>query len=96
MDLGRRVLEQQESRYTEEEDMYEEEVAQLSSLPTAFENGAWSQEDVEWIIKWKVGPAFVKPVLGYFQKTTIQSFKNISNEQFTSRVFGTRLRHSPP
>lgn len=68
MDLGRRVLEQQESRYTEEEDMYEEEVAQLSSLPTAFENGAWSQEDVEWIIKWKVGPAFVKPVLGYFQK----------------------------
>jgi len=68
MDLGRRVLEHLESKYPEEEDMYDEEVEQLESLPTAFENGTWSQEDVEWIIEWKVGPAFVKPVLGYFHK----------------------------
>jgi thermostable 8-oxoguanine DNA glycosylase len=60
------MLEHFEAKYPEKEDMYEEEVAQLESLPTAFENGTWSQEDVEWIIEWKVGPAFVKPVLGYF------------------------------
>jgi len=62
MDLGRRVLEQQEPRYAEEEDMYEEEVARLKSLPTAFEEDEWSRDDIEWIIEWKVG-VFVKPVL---------------------------------
>jgi len=66
MDLSQRTLEYLESKYPEEEDMYDEEVEQLESLPTAFENGTWSQEDVEWIIEWKVGPAFVKPVLGHF------------------------------
>jgi hypothetical protein len=67
MDLGQRVLEQQEPRYAEEEDMYEEEVARLKSLPTAFEEDEWSRDDIEWIIEWKVGPEFVKPVLGYFR-----------------------------
>jgi hypothetical protein len=62
MDLGQRVLEQQEPRYAEEEDMYEEEVARLKSLPTAFEEDEWSRDDIEWIIEWKVG-VFVKPVL---------------------------------
>jgi hypothetical protein len=40
MDLSRHILEQQESRYAEEEDRYEEEVARLESLPTAFEEGS--------------------------------------------------------
>jgi len=63
MDLGQRVLEQQKSRYAEEEDMYGEEVARLDALPTAFEEDEWSRDDIEW----KVGPEFVKPVLGYFR-----------------------------
>ena len=67
MDLGRRVLEQQESRYAEEEDLYEEEVARLESLPTAFEEGEWSREDLEWIIEWKVG-VFTKPTLKHLRK----------------------------
>lgn len=67
MDLSRRVLEHFESKYPEEEDMYEEEVVQLESLPTAFEEGSWSQEDLEWIIEWKVGNAFVKPVLRHLR-----------------------------
>lgn len=67
MDLGRRILEQKEVLYAETEDLYDDEVAQLESLPTAFEEGTWSQEDVEWIIEWKVGKAFEKPVLRYFR-----------------------------
>ncbi|MFT4905161.1 MAG: hypothetical protein ACI8UR_001732 [Natronomonas sp.] len=56
------MLEHFEAKYPEKEDMYEEEVAQLESLPTAFEEGEWSREDLEWIIEWKVG-VFLKPVL---------------------------------
>ena len=67
MDLSRRVLEQKETLYAETEDLYEDEITQLEALPEAFEKGTWTQEDVEWIIKWKVGNAFEKPVLGYFR-----------------------------
>ena len=69
MDLSRRVLEQQESRYAEEEDLYEEEVVRLESLPTAFEEGTWSREDLEWIIEWKVG-VFRKPILKHLHKNS--------------------------
>ena len=67
MDLSRRVLEHLESKYPEQEDMYEEEVEQLESLPTAFEEGTWSREDLEWIIEWKVG-VFTKPILKHLRK----------------------------
>jgi thermostable 8-oxoguanine DNA glycosylase len=67
MDLSRRVLEHLESKYPKQEDMYEEEVEQLELLPTAFEEGTWSREDLEWIIEWKVGNAFVKPVLRHLR-----------------------------
>jgi len=66
MDLSRRILEQKETLYAEAEDLYEDEISQLEALPTAFEEGTWTQEDVEWIIEWKVGKAFEKPVLRYF------------------------------
>ena len=62
MTLSQQWLEQQEPRYAEEEDMYEEEVARLNSLPTVFEEGEWLRDDLEWIIEWKVG-VFLKPVL---------------------------------
>lgn len=74
MDLGRRVIEQQESRYAEEEDLYEEEVARLESLPTAFEKGEWSREDLEWIIEWKVG-VFTKPTLKHLRKNSDEEIR---------------------
>ena len=67
MDLGRRVLEQQEPLYAEEEEMYEEEVARLESLPAAFEEDEWTREDLEWIIEWKVR-VFTKPTLKHLNK----------------------------
>ena len=67
MDLSRRVIEHLESKYPEQEDMYEEEIEQFESLPTAFEEGTWSREDLEWIIEWKVG-VFTKPILKHLRK----------------------------
>lgn len=67
MGLTRHALEQLESKYPDEEERYEEEVARLESLPTAFQNGEWSREDLEWIIEWKVG-VFTKPILKHLQK----------------------------
>jgi thermostable 8-oxoguanine DNA glycosylase len=67
MDLSRHVLEQQERLYAKEEDLYEEEVARVESLPTSFEKGEWSHEDLEWIIEWKVG-VFTKPTLKHLRK----------------------------
>jgi len=67
MDLSQRMLEHLESKYPKEEDMYDEEVKQLESLPTAFEEGTWSREDLEWIIEWKVG-VFTKPILKHLRK----------------------------
>jgi thermostable 8-oxoguanine DNA glycosylase len=61
------MLEHLESKYPREEDMYDEEVKQLESLPTAFEEGTWSREDLEWIIEWKVG-VFTKPILKHLRK----------------------------
>ena len=65
--MGRRVLEQKEALYAKTEDLYEDEIEQLESLPTAFEEGTWSQEDVEWILEWKTG-VFTKPTLRHFRK----------------------------
>ena len=61
------MLEHLESKYPKEEDMYDEEVEQLESLPTAFKKGTWSREDLEWIIEWKVG-VFTKPILKHLRK----------------------------
>lgn len=61
------MLEHFEAKYPEEEDIYEEEVAQLESLPTAFEEGTWSREDLQWIIEWKVR-VFTKPTLKHLRK----------------------------
>jgi len=77
MDLSRHVLEQQERLYAEEEDLYEEEVARLESLPTAFEEGEWSHEDLEWIIEWKVG---------VFTKPTLKHLRSNDDEEITARI----------
>jgi thermostable 8-oxoguanine DNA glycosylase len=61
------MLEHLESKYPKKEDMYDEEVEQLESLPTVFKEGTWSREDLEWIIEWKVG-VFTKPILKHLRK----------------------------
>lgn len=53
MNLGQRLLEQQEPAYAEEEDSYREEIERLDTFPTSFEDGSWTIEDVEWIVQWK-------------------------------------------
>ena len=79
MDLGRRVLEQQEPLYAEEEEMYEDEVARLESLPTAFEEDEWTHEDLEWIIEWKVR-VFTKPTLKHLDKNDDEEIRARINE----------------
>ena len=54
MDLGRRVLQQQEAVYEKEEDQYAEEIEYLETLPEAFKEGTWMWEDLEWIVRWKM------------------------------------------
>lgn len=56
MGLDRRLIISKAEEYFEiasEERYQKEEPNQLQRLPTAFENGTWDWEDLEWIVRWK-------------------------------------------
>lgn len=88
MELGRRVLKQQEAAYEKEEDQYAEEIERLETLPKAFEKGTWTWEDLEWIVRWKMtGSPFVGKVLDDF---------NTNDETFVSSQIEKSVAASSP
>jgi hypothetical protein len=94
MELGRRVLEQQEAVYKEEEDQYAEEVERLETLPRAFEDGTWSWEDLEWIVRWKMtGSPFVGKVLDDFNSNDAAFVTSQVEKTVASSSPGEKLSH---
>ena len=63
MSLTRLLLEEQEVAYESEEDQYAEEIERLETLPSAFDEGTWSIEDMKWIVRWKSSRS-----IGYFER----------------------------
>jgi len=49
--LSQQLLEEQEVAYEAEEDQYTEEIERLETLPLAFEEGSWTWDDLEWIVR---------------------------------------------
>jgi len=88
MTLTRRLLEEQEVAYEAEEDQYAEEMKRLETLSESFEEGTWTWDDLEWIVRWKMtGSPFVGKVLDDF---------NSNDETFvTSQIEKTVAASSP-
>jgi len=88
MTLSQQLLEEQEVAYEAEEDQYAEEIERLETLPEAFEEGIWTWDDLEWIVRWKMtGSPFVGKVLDDF---------NSNDETFvTSQIEKTVAASSP-
>ena len=87
MSLSQRSLESMEKLYADEEDLYDEEVERLDSLPSAFEEGEWSREDLEWIIRWKVG-VFEKPIIRHLEENDDDEVR----QKVEKAVHGTKMR----
>jgi hypothetical protein len=88
MTLSQELLEEQEVAYEAEEDQYAEEIERLETLPPAFDEGTWTWDDLEWIVRWKMtGSPFVEKVLDDF---------NSNDETFvTSQIEKTVAASSP-
>lgn len=55
MQIGTRLLEEKANQYSDEIDDYESEEERLDALPTAFDTGSWTVNDIAWIVKdWKL------------------------------------------
>lgn len=66
MRLNRELIVSKADEYMEiadNERYQEEEPRQLERLPIAFENGTWTWEDLEWIVRWKAHRS-----IGYFRR----------------------------
>lgn len=63
MTLRRHPLEQHIDGYGTLEGTSQEEDGHLKTLPEAFENGSWTVEDIEWIVRWKSSRS-----MGYFRR----------------------------
>lgn len=63
MTLRRHPLEQQFDEYKTLGGASQEEDEHLKILREAFDNGSWTVEDIEWIVRWKSSRS-----MGYFQR----------------------------
>jgi hypothetical protein len=89
MTLTRRLLEQKVNDY--EEPQYDEELDRLDSLPDKFESGDWTQDDLKWIITWKVGRAFEKPTLRHFLSNPDERISDAIETAVTARAVGDKV-----
>ncbi|EMA43109.1 hypothetical protein [Halococcus saccharolyticus] len=63
MQLTNSLIEQKARQYRESVPEYEEEARKIETLPSDFEAGTWSWDDLEWIVKWKSNRS-----IGYFRQ----------------------------
>lgn len=89
MTLTQQLLEQKVNDY--EEPLYEDELDRLDSLPKKFENGDWTQDDLEWIITWKVGRAFEKPTLRHLRSNPNERINDAIETAVTARAIGDKV-----
>lgn len=90
MTLSRQLLEAKAKDY--EDQYYEEELERLETLPRKFANDGWVMDDLEWIIKWKVGVAFEKPVLRHFRSNDEAAIREAIEEAVSAQSVGERVR----
>ncbi len=89
MSLSRRLIEQKMNDY--EDPIFEEELEQLDALPELFSNGKWTQDDLEWIIKWKVGTAFEKPTLRHIRSNSDEQIRQAIETAVNARTVGDKV-----
>ena len=78
MGLSRDLITSKAEEYFEiasEKQYQEEEPKQLTQLPTAFENGTWTWEDLEWIVRWKTHRS-----IGYFNRNDPEKVDEVITE----------------
>lgn len=63
MTLSRHLLERTIDGYDSMDGLSEEEYEYLRTLPEAFDNGTWTYDDVEWVVRWKSSRS-----IGYFKQ----------------------------
>jgi hypothetical protein len=79
MTLSQELLEEQKVVYEAEENRYAEEMERIETLPSAFTEGSWSMEDVEWIIRWKSSRS-----IGYFERNDREDVTQHVNDALTA------------
>ncbi|ELY51074.1 hypothetical protein DV706_08485 [Natronorubrum bangense] len=89
MNLSRRLLEQKVNDY--EDPIYEEELERIETLPEVFSSGEWTQDDLEWIIKWKVGTAFEKPTLRHIRSNSDEQIRRAIETAVNARAVGEKV-----
>jgi len=89
MTLSQQLLEEKANDY--EEPLYQEELDRLDSLPGKFESDDWTNDDLEWIITWKVGKAFEKPVLRHFRSNPDDRISDAIETAVTARAVGDKV-----
>lgn len=88
MTLSQQLLKEQEVVYEAQEDQYTEEIERLKTLPSAFDEGTWTWDDLEWIVRWKMtGSPFVGKVLDDF---------NSNDEEFVAAQIEKTIAASSP
>ena len=53
MSLSKNKVEKKASEYREDVSHYPEEKERLKTLPTAFKDGSYTIDDLEWVVRWK-------------------------------------------
>lgn len=78
MGLDRELIVSKADEYMEiasDERYQEEEPRQLERLPEAFENGTWTWDDLEWIVRWKTHRS-----IGYFRRNNRDRVSEVIEE----------------
>lgn len=89
MNLSRRLLEQKVNDY--EDPIYDEELERLKTLPEAFATDEWTIDDLEWIIKWKVGTAFEKPTLRHIRSNSDEQIRRAIETAVNASAVGEKV-----
>lgn len=86
MTLSRQLLKEQEVAYEAAEDRYDEESERLKTLPVAFEEGTWSREDIEWIVRWKSNRS-----IGYFDRDVHEDIEEHVNNVLSANSVSEKV-----
>lgn len=89
MGLSRLLIEQKVDDY--EDPIFNEEVERLQTLPEQFADGSWSIKDLEWVIEWKVGRAFVKPTLRHLRSNSEDAIRDAIETAVTASAIRDKV-----
>jgi len=82
MTLSLQLLEEQKVAYEAKENQSAEEIERLKALPSAFDEGTWTWDDLKWIVRWKSSRS-----IGYFERNDRKNVeKRVSEALATNSV----------